>query len=263
MENTSKKHISKAIQILLKAKRPICLFISLFFLTTSNACAMNLNFFNKNKLPTTPYALPIDISKKGNKAEIDLRIKSDKERKDLEPKSIAFELKFFWHDPRRSEAFRKMIGWVKIDNFFALTAFEVAIYPIYWVMEGRKYDKVYTKEEKNEIWKDNERLAKLLGGGIWVDDGTKYGKRIDHPAVLIPSIHITITNLDDPDKKIVYDKVLEVKKHPSIGGYFYKYLDRINLDPGNYKIIAEVQSDALDFKGTEVKIIIGSYRAKV
>ena len=44
---------------------------------------------------------------------------------------------------------------------------------------------------------------------------------------------------------------------------FLSYLDRINLKPGNYKIIAEVTSDALDFKNTKVLIIIGSYRAKV
>lgn len=63
--------------------------------STTNSCTMNPF---KKQLPTTPYALPIDISKKGNKAEIDLRIKSDKEKARLEPKRIAFELKFFWYD---------------------------------------------------------------------------------------------------------------------------------------------------------------------
>lgn len=47
----------------------LCLFLKTFLsliLITNNSWAMP--FFNKNKLPTTPYALEIDISRKGNKA---------------------------------------------------------------------------------------------------------------------------------------------------------------------------------------------------
>ncbi len=54
-----------------------------------------------------------------------------------------------------------------------------------------------------------------------------------------------------------------MKKNPDSWSYFKKYLDYINLKPGNYKIIAEVDSDAPEFKDTKVLIIIGSYRAKV
>lgn len=38
-----------------------------FLLSPFNSNAMP--FFNKNKLPTTPVSVPIDISKKGNKAD--------------------------------------------------------------------------------------------------------------------------------------------------------------------------------------------------
>ncbi len=58
--------------------------------TPKNSHAMP--FFSKNKLPTTPYALQIDISKKGNKAEVDLRIKPDEKRKGLEPKTVGMIL---------------------------------------------------------------------------------------------------------------------------------------------------------------------------
>ncbi len=86
----------------------------------------------------------------------------------------------------------------------------------------RKYFREYTKEEKDEIWKDYNRVTKLLGGGYTIDDGSKYGKHIDYPAVPIPNIHLTIVSLDDINKKVVYDEVLEVKKHPNKGGYFIK-----------------------------------------
>ena len=52
-----------------------------------------------------------------------------------------------------------------------------------------------------------------------------------------------------------------MKKHPNIGGYFDKFLSYIELIPSNYKIIAEIQSDALEFEGTEVLLLIGSQRA--
>ncbi|MBM5783202.1 MAG: carboxypeptidase regulatory-like domain-containing protein [Pelagibacterales bacterium] len=212
------------------------------------------------KLPSTPYALPIDISKKNNKAEIDLRIKTEKERAKLDSDIIAFEMKFFWHDPRKSESLEKMFSWVKINNFFALTAFQVVTYPIYWVMEGRKYDKKYTKEERKEIFSDRNRVLNLLDH----EELTSSGTVIRHKGIPIPNIRITITDLNDPDKKVIYNEVLEVKKHTSTGGNFYKYfLSHTSLKPGNYKVVAEVQSDALEFEGTEIKIIIGSYSLKI
>ena len=214
------------------------------FLTT-NACAMNPF---KKQLPTTPYALPIDISKKGNKAEIDLRIKSDKERARLEPERIAFDLKFFWYDPEKDPNSKYYEGFWR-RNFEQIGMF-------------RKYFRKYTKEESKEIAKDHHRLLKLLGGGIKVEDGSKYGKYIDYPAVPIPNIRIIITDLGDENKKVVFDEVLEVKKHWQIAGYFYKYLTHIALKPGNYKIIAEVQSDASEFKGADSKVVIGAYFLK-
>jgi hypothetical protein len=124
----------------------------------------------------------------------------------------------------------------------------------------------YAKEEKDEIWKDHERVLSLLEREELISSGTGVtykSKWIHHKGIPIPNIHLTIISLDDINKKVVYDEVLEVKKHWQIGGYFYKYLNHINLKPGNYKIIAEVDSDAPEFKDTKVLIIIGSYRAKV
>jgi len=219
--------------------------IIILLLLTNNSFAI----FSKNKLPATPVSMQIDLSKKGNKAEIDLRIETKEEKEYLEPESTAFELQFIPYDPRYDKNSKYYLGFWR-RNFYDIGML-------------RKYFREYTKEEKDEIWKDHERVKKLLGGGYTIDDGSKYGKHIDYPAVPIPNIHLTIISLDDINKKVVYDEVLEVKKHWQIGGYFYKYLNHINLKPGNYKIIAEVDSDAPEFKDTKVLIIIGSYRAKV
>lgn len=236
------KFFCEAKPLIFKILKKQKFLILILILANSNACAMP--FFNKNKLPSTPYALEIDISKKGNKAEIDLRIKTKKERKELEPESIAFEVYFNAYDPRNDKNSKYY------ENSFTKFFKDIGVF--------KKYFK-YTKEEKDEIWKDNERLTKLLGGGIWFDDGTEYGKRIDHPAIPLPNIRLTITNLEN--QQIVYDEILEMKKHPNIAGYFYKFLEYVKLLPGKYKIIAEVQSDALEFKGTEVLLLIGSQRA--
>jgi hypothetical protein len=259
--------------------------LSLILLTflTNNAFAMS--FFNKNKLPSTPYALPIDISKKGNKAEIDLRIKNDEERKRLEPKTIALELEFIPYDPRkdpkskyhaRSELFWKINNSISIDNFYIRTLVGAMLHPLYWVLEGRKLDREHTKEESEEIDKDSERIIKLMEREEFIKssycdshleeclkESGLYGyRKIIHPATPIPNIRITITDLNDPNKKVVYDEVLEVRKSDRVVSYFMKSLTSINLQPSNYKIIAEVQSDAPEFKGTKVILKIGYYRAK-
>ena len=251
-------------------------FTPLILLTflTNNAFAMS--FFNKNKLPSTPYSLPIDISKKGNKAEIDLYIKSDDERKEFEPITTAFELEFIPYDPRndpkskyhtRSELFWKINDSISIDNFYIRTLVGVMLYPLYWLLEGRKFDKIYTKNEWAEIMSDNKRIAKLVGGSVALDAGNpnsgEYPNNyIDYKGIPIPNIRITITDLNDPNKKIVYDEILEVKKHLQIAGYFMKSLTNLKLKSSDYKIIAEVQSDAPEFSGTKVRLKIGHYRAK-
>lgn len=220
--------------------------IIILLLLTNNSFAM----FSKNKLPITPVSMQIDLSKKGNKAEIDLRIETKEEKAYLEPESTAFELQFVPYDPTYDKNSKYYIG--SFRRFFK----EIGVLKKYLQPK-------YTKEERKEVSQDHRRLLKLLGGGFNIHDGSKYGKHIDYPAVPIPNIHLTIISLDDVNKKVVYDEVLKVKKHPNKGGYFIKYLDRINLKPGNYKIIAEVDSDAPEFKDTKVLIKIGSYRAKV
>ena len=219
--------------------------IIILLLLTNNSFAI----FSKNKLPATPVSMQIDLSKKGNKAEIDLRIETKEEKEYLEPESTAFELQFIPYDPTYDKNSKYYIG--SFRRFFK----EVGMLKKYLQPK-------YTKEERKEVSQDHNRVKKLLGGGYTIDDGSKYGKHIDYPAVPIPNIHLTIISLDDINNKVVYDEVLEVKKHWQIGGYFYKYLNHINLTPGNYKIIAKVDSDAPEFKDTKVLIIIGSYRAK-
>ncbi len=50
--------------------------IIILLLLTNNSFAI----FSKNKLPATPVSMQIDLSKKGNKAEIDLRIETKKKK---------------------------------------------------------------------------------------------------------------------------------------------------------------------------------------
>ena len=209
-------------------------------------------FFKKNKLPTTPYALQIDISKKGNKAEVDLRIKSDKERKRLEPKIVAFELFFVWYDPREDRNSKYYKGFWR-RNFGDIGML-------------RKYFGGYDDKEWEEIISDSLRVTKLLGGRVPNNVGNpsvgKYPSDfIEYKPIPIPNIRLTIIDLSDPSKKVVYDEVLEVKKHPENAGYFDKFLEYVKLIPGNYKIIAEAQSNALEFEGTEVLLLVGSQRA--
>ena len=218
--------------------------IIILLLLTNNSFAI----FSKNKLPATPVSMQIDLSKKGNKAEIDLRIETKEEKEYLEPESTAFELQFIPYDPRYDKNSKYYLGFWR-RNFYDIGML-------------RKYFREYTKEEKDEIWKDHIRVKKLLGGGYTIDDGSKYGKHIDYPAIPIPNIHLTIISLDDINKKVVYDEVLEVKKHWQIAGYFHKYLNHIKLKPGNYKVISEVTSDAPEFKKTDVRLIIGAYFLK-
>lgn len=227
----------------------LAILSAIFFAITSNCFAMP---FFKEKLPTTPYALPIDISKKGNKAEIDLRIKSDKERKNLEPKTVAFELKFVPYDPEDDPKSKYYISSFR-KNLIMIGAL-------------RKYfEPQRTKEERKEISADHNRLLSLMEREELISSGTgaTYKSQwIKHKGIPIPNIRLTITDLNDPDKKVVYDEVLEVKKHWQIAGYFYKYLDHIKLNPGSYKITAEVTSDAPAFEGADIRLIIGSYFLK-
>lgn len=208
--------------------------------------------FFKEKLPTTPYALPIDISKKGNKAEIALRIKSDEERKSLEPTTVAFEVKFAPYDPRQDKNSKYY------PNFWRRNFGEIGMF--------KKYFRDYTKEEKDEIWKDHRRVLILMEHEELISSGTgaTYKSQwIKHKGIPIPNIRLTITDLNDPNKKVVYDEVLEVKKNNRVVSYFMKSLTSIKFDPGTYRITAEVQSDAVEFGGVEVLLIIGSYRAKI
>ncbi len=219
--------------------------IIILLLLTNNSFAI----FSKNKLPATPVSMQIDLSKKGNKAEIDLRIEAKEEKEYLEPESTAFELQFIPYDPTYDKNSKYYIG--SFRRFFK----EIGMLKKYLQPK-------YAKEERKEVSRDHRRLLKLLGGGYTIDDGSKYGKHIDYPAVPIPNIHLTIISLDDINKKVVYDEVLEVKKHWQISGYFHKYLNHIKLKPGNYKVISEVTSYAPEFKKTDVRLIIGAYFLK-
>ena len=225
--------------------------IIILLLLTNNSFAI----FSKNKLPATPVSMQIDLSKKGNKAEIDLRIETKEEKEYLEPESTAFELQFIPYDPRYDKNSKYYLGFWR-RNFYDIGMLKKYLQP------------KYADNEWAEIIFDNNRITKLLGGSVPNNVGNPSMRRyptdyVKYKGTPIPNIHLTIISLDDINKKVVYDEVLEVKKHPEIGGYFYKYLDHINLKPGNYKIIAEVDSDAPEFKDTKVLIIIGSYRAKI
>ncbi len=224
------------------------IFLYLAILESSFATS-EASIKEKNKLPTTPVSVPIDISKKGNKAEIDIRIESQKEKKRLEPEITAFELQFIPYDPRHDKSSKYYINKLR-HQLIMIGAL------------SKYFEPNYTRQEKNEIWKDYDHLSKLLGAGFTVNDGSEYGKHIDYPAIPIPNIHLVIISLDDPNKKVVYDRVLEVKKHPQIHGYFIKFLDYIKLNHGRYKVIANITSDASEFRGVNVKLIIGAYFLK-
>ena len=105
--------------------------IIILLLLTNNSFAI----FSKNKLPATPVSMQIDLSKKGNKAEIDLRIETKEEKEYLEPESTAFELQFIPYDPRYDKNSKYYLGFWR-RNFYDIGML-------------RKYFREYTKEEKD------------------------------------------------------------------------------------------------------------------
>lgn len=228
------------------------IFLFCFLLSPFNSSA--IPFFNKNKPSTTPVSVPIDISKKSNKAEIDFRIETKEKKARYEPESTTFELEFVPYDPRYDKSSKYYINPAR--QYFGMIG-----------ALRKNFEPKYTKEEWKEIISDNIRITKLVGGSVPNDlgnpsTGESPKEFIDYPAVPIPDIHLTIVSLNYANHKIVYDEVLEVKKHPTIAGYFDKYLTNLNLKPGTYRAIFAVTSDAPEFKGTKARLMIGRYRSK-
>lgn len=219
----------------------IKVFLALVLLTT-NACAMkNLKSTYDEKTQTTKYektlkppiSIPFDITKQGNKIELELKIK--------ESNSYSFELEFHYDDPRRSKYF--IIEMVK--SFFP--------------------SKKYSDEEWNEIVKDERRVRGLMGysdSKIVIEKGVKKIIDIDYPGIPTP-IHLTIIKLeDDGSSKVVFDGVVEKLEQARPGYYFWKRIKWVVLKPGIYKIIAKAEKNSPEFIGTKTHLWINGWFAK-
>ena len=212
---------------------------------TLTSCSMS--FFKKD-LPSTPISVPIDISKKGNKVEIDFKLKPYKKSLPCYPLNTAFEIEFLYKDPRYDKNSKYYVNPVR--NFLM----DIGALEKYFEIK-------YTEEEWAEIMQDDHRIIKLVGGWVPENPGNPFSKKIVYPGIQLPKIHLTILDLNNY-QKVVFDDILEITKHPEIAGYFDKFLSRIRLVPGNYKAIAVVESDANEFAGTEIKLGIGYSRGK-
>jgi len=223
----------------------IKVFLALVLLTT-NACAMkNLKSTYDEKTQTTKYekalkppiSIPFDITKQGNKIELELKIK--------ESNSYSFELEFHYDDPRRSK---------------------------YWIVELVKHylpQKKYSDEEWNEIMKDERRVRGLMGysdSKIVIEKGVKKIIDIDYPGIPTP-IHLTIIKLeDDGSSKIVFDGVRDKWEGQNFVGCgplsCNKELERTRLEKANYKISVQVIKDSPELANTKIHFAIGRGRIK-
>ena len=200
----------------------------LLALLTANACAMSPKFTydsqtqitKYNKLFTVPASVPFDLTKKGNKIEFELKIK--------EENGYAFELRFYYDDPRRSK-----YEWVEVLKSF---------FP----------ERPSTKEERIDL----ERVKKLVGTKEFEN-----GKWTIYPGISTP-IHLMIIKLEDEgSEKLVFDEVVEdFEKHRTkntCGGLSCnREMGGMGLRSGTYKFIVEALKDAPEFNGTRINFLV-------
>jgi len=224
----------------------IKVFLALVLLTT-NACAMkNLKSTYDEKTQTTKYekalkppiSIPFDITKQGNKIELELKIK--------ESNSYSFRLEFYYDDPRRSK---------------------------YWIVELVKHylpQKKYSDEEWNEVMKDYNRVYRLIGTEELVVDSKPEEAYKSHwvkyPGIPTP-IHLTIIKLeDDGSSKVVFDEVRDKWEGQNFVGCgplsCNKELERTGLEKANYKISVQVIKDSPELANTKIHFAIGRGRIK-
>ena len=229
-------------------------FAIMLLLVANNACATNLSD-RKSDLLTTPARLPFDITKKGNKVEMLVKIK----KRD----SYITQLEFHFDDPRFTEDQRKnrrlfpsawhsWAAWIKVMIF----GFD---------------NKEYSKEEMEVLMKDHDRVKRLTGEEELISSGTGItyqSKWIKHPAVPTP-IHLKITKLEkNGSEKILFDEVVEnpEKKelHTNKCGYFRcrHNIETMILDTGIYRFSAEALRDSPELIGTQIMLGVNVERGK-
>lgn len=204
-------------------------------LSTTTAQAM---FFNndKPKVYSPPVSVPFDLTKKGNKVEVILKIE--------EYHSYSFELEFNYDDPRKSW-YDKTKEVIIPPNFFGWVIV-IVLSPIDFMIE--KFGKKYSKEELGEALKDFKRVEKLFGTIEW-----KNGKKITHETIVTP-IHLTITKLEnDKTESDILDEIVE---NPENWVTFYRRIKVSLLLPGTYRISAEALNDSPEFIGTKTHLFI-------
>ena len=231
-------------------------FAIMLLLVANNACATNLSD-RKSDLLTTPARLPFDITKKGNKVEMLVKIK----KRD----SYITQLEFHFDDPRFTEDQRKnrrlfpsawhsWAAWIKVMIF----GFD---------------NKEYSKEEMEVLMKDRDRVKRLTGTHEYQDPETH--KRCDLPLKItceqvfykaVPTpIHLKITKLEKNGlEKILFDEVVEnpEKKelHTNKCGRFSceHNIETMILDAGIYRFSAEALRDSPELIGTQIMLGVES-----
>ena len=231
-------------------------FAIMLLLVANNACATNLSD-RKSDLLTTPARLPFDITKKGNKVEMLVKIK----KRD----SYITQLEFHFDDPRFTEDQRKnrrlfpsawhsWAAWIKVMIF----GFD---------------NKEYSKEEMEVLMKDHKRVRKLAGSTEYENPedrsklcypGHENCEQVFYKAVPTP-IHLKITQLEkNGSEKILFDEVVEnpEKKelHTNKCGYFRcrHNIETMILDTGIYRFSAEALRDSPELIGTQIMLGVES-----
>ncbi len=211
------------------------------FLIINSSCAMTPKSTFDPQTQTTKYqkpfdipvSVPIDITKKGSKLELVVNVK--------EYAGYAFELQFFYDDPRRSK-----YEWINtLKSFFP--------------------NKKHSVAEWDEIDKDMVRVKKLVGGNIPENPVNPGGNWINYPGIPAP-IHLTITKIEnDGSQRVVFDKVRNPIKWGSgssvafykiFAGYLAFEPKETLFLPGVYKVSIEALKDSPELIGTNISLFI-------
>ncbi len=236
MANLIKKQstsFAKSYQVL---KQLILIMVSCMLLTSCKASAYKNTLDQKMVIPTEPVWYPFDVTKKGTKLEVMVRVEI--------PDTYGFYLCFYTDRPEYKNHKRRFgeYGPIKLSFWDMVTSF----FP--------EKTLSLTKEQSEY----NDRLSEMMLGEKFVDHHFIKTKKALTPVkiqlfseegVKIPIFYF---NEKTRESEQVPDEGIEPTLY-SLGESHNKTIGATGLMPGVYKIIIETLKDAPELKGIKVE----------